>query len=490
MESYDYKMPASLDIAKLPVPHIKGKEFLRELCSFTWQSAFNSIHYKQELPSPYYMYNALHPNYIWVWDTCFMALYTRYLPDIFPGIQSLDNFYGFQRSDGYISMTYVLETGKEAYGERINPPLFGWAEWEYYRTTGRSHRIRRILPHLIKHFEWIFSNRRTADELFYFEDAGSSGMDNSPRGQRNPDAGKHLGWIDLSSQMALLAISISRLAEAIGEKGIASRFKAQHEYISRWTKRHCWCPRSRFFHDYMPFYNWLASKTAAGFWPMVAEFAEKEQVDAMCEHLKSPQTFGRPCPVPTLSFDDPNYTEQGDYWLGGVWAPTNYMIFSGLKKYRRYKLARELALRYLEHIAKVYYEYTPHPKTLWECYSPEKPEPSKDSRHNGRLVQPDFTGWTALGPTAMLYEFILGLDIDVPQNTLTWELGLTSAYEMQNMPFGDGGVMNLRCAARDKEEDPAHIELEANIDFTLHLIKNGKEEKIAVKKGVPLKKEV
>ena len=33
------------------------------------------------------------PDTIWIWDTCFMAHFSKYAPDLFPGVESFDNFY-------------------------------------------------------------------------------------------------------------------------------------------------------------------------------------------------------------------------------------------------------------------------------------------------------------------------------------------------------------------------------------------------------------
>lgn len=480
----EYRRPEQLNQKSLPRPFVAGREIWTELSEFAWRCAFKNIHFRAGIPGPWYMYNALNPENLWVWDSCFMALYARYLPDIFPGVQSLDNFYAWQRADGYISMTYVLCSGREAYGERINPPLFAWAEWEYYRTTGRADRIERVLPHLVRHYEWLFLNRRNDLNLFWFEDAGSSGMDNSPRGRRNAEAGRHMGWVDLSSQVALLALCISRLADAIGESGTAARFRAEHEYVSRWARMRCWCPRSGFFHDRLDSSNWLASKTAAGFWPMLAEFAGQEQVEGLCAHLQNPDTFGRPCPVPSLSRDDPNYTENGCYWLGGVWAPINYMVFTGLRRQGRGDLARTLAMKYLDHMAQVYTGFAARPKTIWEAYSPEIAEPARCARESAQLAMHDFAGWTAIGPTAVLYECIIGLEADVPANTLLWDVGLARAHGIDNYPFGKGRV-DLRAEERKSPGDPVKITVKSSIDLDLVARCGERESRIVVRKGAP-----
>lgn len=481
-----YVRPKALDESSLPKPYVAGKPLWSELSQAAWKLAFRSIHHRDGLAAPDYIYNCAHPEMIWVWDSCFMALFTRYLPDVFPGIESLDNFYALQRDDGYISMTYRLADGKEAFGERINPPLFAWAEWEYARTTGRKDRIARVLPRLSKHFDWIFINRRQGQNLFYFEDAGSAGMDNSPRGRRFIEAGRHMGWVDLSSQLAHSALCISRLAEAVGDAGTASRARAQSGYVARSIPAFCWCPRSRFFHDRLDESNWLASKTAAGFWPMLAEIASPEQVQALCEHLEDPRTFGRPCPIPTLSYDDPNYTDNGHYWLGGVWAPTNYMVLTGLRANGRHDLARRLAVKYLDHMAETYTSFAERPRTLWEAYSPETPEPPFNNRTRGpERVRADFVGWTGLGPTAIFYECILGLEPDALTGTLTWNLGLTQEHGIGNYPLM-GGRVDLHAEGRDSDSVPAALRVRSTVDFRLIVRTRSGQREFAIRRGKAL----
>ncbi len=143
-----YVRPDSLDMALLPKPFVAGKEGWREVHDFSWRCAFDNIQYLPGAASPYFLYNALNPVFIWTWDTCFMSMFARYAPDLLPATGGLDILYSYQHEDGYISMAHVLGSGADAYGiigQRVNPPLFAWAEWEYARTTGRMDRIAGAL---------------------------------------------------------------------------------------------------------------------------------------------------------------------------------------------------------------------------------------------------------------------------------------------------------------------------------------------------------
>lgn len=478
-----YIKPAILPLDLVPKPFVAGKEAWTNLSLAAWKCAFEHVHYREGIPGPWYIDNAANPEGMWVWDQCFMALYTRYLPDIFPGIQSLDNFYGWQSPDGYISMAYNFPTQEESYGQRINPPLLAWAEWEYYRTTGRQDRIERVLPHLVKFFDWIFTNRKCQDfDLYWFEDAGSSGMDNSPRGRRDPEAGRHMGWVDLTCQLAILALYIGRLAQVVGRQGIADRFHADWSYIAKSVEKWCWCPRTRFYHDRLDRSNWHPSKTVAGFWPLLAEFAPADRVAALCAQLENPATFNRPCPVPSLAYDDPNYRDSGAYWLGGVWPPTNYMVAAGLCKHGRHDLARRLAMRFIDHMAKVFTDYAPCPGSIWEVYSPESAEPAPNDIGEKTISRKDFCGWSGIGPTAMFLEHVLGLETDAPARTLAWRIGLTERHGVTHYPFLDGTV-DLVAEARSKPEEPLRGTACATTDLKLDLHVAGRRQTIALQKG-------
>ena len=40
---------------------------------------------------------------IWIWDTCFMSLFCKYAQSVFPGIESLNNFYEVLHNGGRLA---------------------------------------------------------------------------------------------------------------------------------------------------------------------------------------------------------------------------------------------------------------------------------------------------------------------------------------------------------------------------------------------------
>lgn len=320
-----------------------------------WETAFSNIEYPKKegwLPQMTCMPGM---GMIWQWDSCFMTFISNYSNGTISALNNLDNLYSVQREDGYLCMAYYIETGEPCYESRINPPLLAWAEWQHFLISGDNSRFERVLPSLVKYYNWIKANRRRNNGLYWFEDSGSSGMDNSPRGvyfSTHLD-GSDVSYIDLICQQALSAYCISKIAANIQNYEIERQFIEEYKDLYTLINKHHWNEKTGFYYDLFTRHNkhlknnYVNHKTVAGFWPIISGVADNYQVNKLIEHLVNPDEFMTPHPVPTISKDDPNYNPLGGYWLGSVWAPTNYMIVKGLRQRKRYGLAREIAIKHL-----------------------------------------------------------------------------------------------------------------------------------------------
>ena len=414
----------------------------------------------------------------WQWDSCFMAVYAKYLNGMAAPMNNLDNLYSLQREDGYISMAYDIADGKPAFGERINPPLFAWCEWEYYRFSGDLERVKRVLGGLIKYFNWLKDHRRRENGLYFFEDTGSSGMDNSPRSgypAKHLD-GSDLCWVDLICQQLLSARCIARLAHAAGNEAVQKMFETEAAGLAELITQHHYRDNAGFYFDvFYPTGNALANKTVAGFWPLLSQAADPRQTAALLKHLNDPDEFNTPHPVPSLSRDDPNYVPGGGYWLGGVWPPTFYMVVKGLDVNGFPGIARDLSARHLDMMCQVL--ENPAYNSIWECYSPEYPTPAtrgKTPDEAGVLVRDRFVGWGALGPVAMFIEDILGLDFCGAENTVFWRISQTGRHGIADFNFA-GKTVSLICSGR-APANKTIVVVKTDKAFTLALLVDGRSD--------------
>jgi len=452
----------TLDLSLVPeVIYDKNTEFV-ELYNKAWQLAYAHVQTISGLPVETHMDEGFAKDRLWIWDTCFMVHFCKYAPDIFPGIQSLDNFY-LPLYDGIKSTCYIQHPD--------NPPLFAWVEYEYYKFTGDQSRIYRNLVdkrYLQRHYEYIENskigerypnsfllNSMQKNECGYFWTGIASGMDNTPRGN---DMYSNIYWLDILAQQALSALCISRLANAINQKDIV------HEYTDKYMeKRKC---LNKYYYDshdksyydiYAATHDVCRVLTPASFWPLLAEVASDEQAYGQVQTLLNPELLGGEIPLPSIARNSPHFCEDGRYWRGGVWLPTSYMATKALEKYAYYDIAANVAECTINRMNKVYHNY--FPATIWEAYSPTSEKPAA-AKKQGSVSRPDFCGWSALGPISMMIENVLGI-IDVN--------AIDKSVKIHRRRIGLHGVKNLRfgsvCCDIILNDQSIHIK--TNSDFTL-----------------------
>ena len=418
--SRDTVMPREV----VPEPVYEEEPGWIDLYYTAWQSAWTHIFSCRKAPVPLYMNEGIRIHKIWIWDTCFMAQFCRYAADAFPGIQSLDNFYRVMHDGENTGLKVCIPD---------NPPLFAWTEYEHFKHTGDTERIRSILlehRYLQRHYRWL--NEVKAGTLFDYAsspvsaefipgkgfrwEGGKAGMDNTPRGDDDYDS---IYYLDLSCQQALSALCIARLAEAVGEPALARTWFAEYEAQKALVNGRFWSESDRMYLDRkVDESGFCKVLTPASMWPMLAEIADSGQADALAAALCDPTKLGGERPLPSVSRDDPRFSPVGEYWRGGIWMPKVYMTVKGLEKYGRQPLADEIARKMISLQYRTWRDFDPH--TIWECYSPTEDKPSTNKVN--RYSRPDFCGWSALGPISLFIENILGVrEINAPERRIAWE---------------------------------------------------------------------
>ena len=433
--------PLPLPRAECPEPVLDEKPEWIELYWQTWELAWNHVLHHEGAPQSPYMDEGVDPNTIWIWDTAFMALFCKYAPHVFPGIQSLDNFY---------RPMYDKVPTPQRIHHPDNPPLFAWTEYEHYRFTGDVRRITRIMRekcYLQRHYEFL-ENVRPGDS-FHF-DAGTvylkrcphgytwsgnpSGMDNTPRGRGDYDG---ILWFDAMAQQALSALYIARLATEIDDVETARAFTSRHSALREQINTWYWDEEDGIYYDIRldaPSRK-VRVKTPAAYWPLLAELCDDVQAGRLAEHVAAPRTFGGDYPWASVARDDPDYEPQGMYWRGGIWLPTAYAGIKALEKYGYQNLADSTAWRLIDQMECTCREVEPH--TVWECYHPEAAMPATGKR-NAVFVRPDFCGWSALGPISLLIENVLGFRAaDAVERRLVWDRRRSGRHGIRRLRFGD-----------------------------------------------------
>lgn len=465
MEKYIY------DRNKLPIPVIKGREDLVEFYYKAWELAFSNIKYVETdgwKPILSCMPEAVS---IWLWDSCFMEHITKYSNGTISAFNNLDNMYRLQRNDGFIAMAYKSTTEKETFPGRINPPLCAWVEWGYYLVSGDVSRFDTVLPVLEGLYDFIEKNRRRNNGLYWFEDSGSSGMDNSPRSgfpATNLD-GNDVCFIDLACQQAMSAEHISKMYSVVGREEKREFYQKEKERICDLINQYHWNEKGKFYYDFFARdlndlkVKHLNCKTVAAVWTILSGAAKKDRLEKTVEHFFNTEEFYTKIPFATLSKDDLNYDPTGGYWLGGVWPPTNYALLSGLKERGFAEKAHDAAVKFLDGMLEVYKNSSYH--TIWEAYSPEEFLPS--TTENGEMVQRNFVGWGGLGPITILIENIIGLGFDAQNNSVYFDISDYESSGIKNIKF-NGGYTSILCESYNREKGKTLITVDCEKEFMLY----------------------
>ncbi|MCK6600707.1 MAG: hypothetical protein L6Q77_02680 [Bacteroidetes bacterium] len=412
----------------LPEPVLSANPGYIRLYWKAWELAF--AHFKRPPAGSPFVSNFIDEAFspaVFQWDTFFMVEFARYGHAVFPAINSLDNFYCRQWDDGFIHREIQEKDGMEFWFEGpqhgVNPPLFAWAEVESWKLTGDNSRFKQVYPVLIKHAEWLEKNRKATLSFhhLYWNTGLGSGMDNTPRGGS--------GWVDMSAQMVMVYNSLAVIADATGKPDEAEAHRKKASEIGEAMNRWMWNEQDGLYYDVDNDGHQIKHQTIACFWPMLAGICSKSQVEKLLGNLKNPHTFWRTNVFPSLAANHPDFKADGQYWQGGVWAPTNVMVMKGLDRYAGVYNTTEFGVlateRYLDNLLEVYQKTG----TIWETYSSE-------AALRGSWSQPDFVGWSGCGPIQLLIENCLGFRPDGAGRKLVWYVNRIDEHGIKNLTFG------------------------------------------------------
>src|SRR6056297_1298993 len=466
-----FRIKEPLEKSKLPKPIFEKNKKFEKLYWVAWELAWDHVLQRNDTPQERYIDEAMDPDQIWIWDSCFMALFCRYGYKTFPGIETLDNFYAILY-DNYESPVKIHFAD--------NPPLFAWIEHEYLKFTGDVERIKKILNkknYLQQHFTFIDNARNQRkkrnvmvrhkarkERLGYRWQGNTSGMDNTPRGRtwwnntrmnlRGQIVDNNIYWVDLLAQQALSAKYIEKLQKIIGNPSEAEKYRKKWMYLCKLLNRWYWDPNDGFYYDikrkeaknHLKNYSSRENqheedteifnkvKSIASYWPLLAECSNATQAESMANYAKNPDYFGGIIPFPSLSRSDPEFVPQGRYWRGGVWLPTTYMATKALEKYGFIDLANDYAHRLLIAMLRTLEQFSL--STIWETYSPTEFQPSTQKR-NKDYVREDFCGWSALGPIYLFIENILGFqEVNCLNEKIVWNIHHDCKHGIRNLCFG------------------------------------------------------
>jgi hypothetical protein len=448
--------------SRLPVPVMEGSEALLDLYWYCWKTFFEVWFFSPTAPDHQAVANIIGVN-SWgpwgstmVWDTGFMLHFARYGNAAYPFITALDNCYARQHENGFICRESDAQN-REVYSTYpVNPPIFAWAEWEYYQISGDAERLRRVLIPIAKHYAWWMTYQRRKNGLYWNTGMGE-GMDDSPRNE--------LAYYTMSAaaEQALAALALSRIATVVGREDLAAFFKSEHAALGKLINDQFWDAEHRIYNDRTRDGRFITElqpgvycKHGFIFWPLIAEVTDDKGTAGLIAELTNKNSFNRPSGVASLSADSKGYKEDGQYWRGSVWPPVQCIVQEGLRCHDQWPLARSLAERYLQAVLEAFQR----DKTVTENL-----EPDSSKGHGAR----EFVGWGGIGPVSNLIEYVLGFQVNAPEKLIEWRIERTDRHGIQNLSMGKETI-GLICERRPQPSSPCHITVHSSGECRLRVV--------------------
>ena len=336
-------------------------------------------------------------------------------------------------------------------------------------------------------YAYIENHHRRACGLYWFDDPGSSGMDNSPRGEYPSTHldGSGVCFVDLACQQALTADRLSKMYAVLGDREKAAFYAAENARICALINRYHWDEKTGFYYDFFARENaekrpkLINTKTVAVAWTLLCGAATGERFSRVLQHFLNEDEFYTRIPFASLSRDDLNYDPTGGYWLGSSWHPTNFVLLCVMYQNGYVKEARAAALQILHGIQAVY--ENADFGGIWEAYSPEEYKPA--TLENGGLCQPEFVGWGGLMPITALIEIVVGINCNAPQNAITFRLLSKGDSGVENLHLG-GQTLSVCCRGYDAETESSTLCVRAEKPFSLTVeTQSGKTATLQVAPG-------
>ncbi len=402
-------------------------------------------------------------------ESIFSSFFLVYSNRNFDPCHNIDYFYSKQESNGAIRWKYDVKTGEplldKSNPEGVGLPLFAFAEYNLFHKSANKKRIKDVMPYLQKYMDWLDATFKQENGLYAVPVAASS-MVNSPRD-------KAYYPVDFNACMAINASYMSALGDILNDKDLSFQYKRMYFSIKTRINSLMWDNDSGFYYDLDKEQNRLSVKTIAAYWTMLAEIPNADKADRLVEHLNNPDTFGTEHPFPTLSADDPNFSESGNGYCGSVMPAFNFMVIKGLEKYGQFELARECAIRHLYFVLETLMpNEDKQPGDLYEAYLPNK-EGKATMKKDPAFARPRYLLTTALSTIALMIENVIGLSISLPRKTVDWIIPNLEIMGIENLSL----KRNLITILSNKSTRGWEIQMESEklYYFTINILDQKKK---------------
>jgi len=242
--------------------------------------------------------------------------------------------------------------------DRSQPPVGSLVIRELYRRFGDQWLLAEVFDDLREWNRWWVNHRNhngllcwgsdpyepLVDARYEVNDVGNwqgaayeSGLDNSPMYDGVPfDPDTHLmqlADVGLNSLYVIDCEALADIARVLDRKAEAEELRLRAE-ASRRCLASLWDEKTGIFLNRRTDTGEFSDRLSpTNFYPLLAGATTPEQAERMVrEHFYNPREFWGEWILPSIARNDPAYPDQ-DYWRGRIWAPMNFLVYLGLRRY-------------------------------------------------------------------------------------------------------------------------------------------------------------
>ena len=240
-----------------------------------------------------------------------------------------------------------------------NPPVTSLCVWKIHERWPERTFLAEVYPKLLKwHDWWPKHSDGNGNGLLEWGANGSfadarlgCGWDDTPAFNGATKVGTQMNAdaVDLNSLWSMDAEYLARIAGELGRHDDEKRLRSEHVIMNKRINDLLWNEEqgvycSRLWGENGQPGKFLSRLTPMNFYPLICGAPDEARASRLLETLTDPKKFWGEWLVPTLAYDDPEWAKQ-DYWKGHTWAPVNYLIWQGVRRYGTHAQKLQLAER-------------------------------------------------------------------------------------------------------------------------------------------------
>jgi len=408
--------------------------------------------------------------------SCMAALFLVYSNQTYSPFPMMDYFYGRQEESGAIRSDYSIEDGSVVSDpdnpEGVCSPIFAYVEHGFYHKIGNKKRLKEIVPILEKHFDWLKNN--------FLRENGLYSVPASACLSGNIDRSTMYYPVDFNSQLAVNALYLSAIGDILNDKELSFRYKRLYFSLKTRINSLMWDSDDHFYYDLDVKEKRTKRKHIGAYWTLLAEIPNEERADGFIAHLSDPEMFGTENPFPTIPVSDPDFSELGNGYRGGVVPFNTYMVVKGLEQYGEFEFARECSIRHLYFILDTLHPDGEETGDVWEAYQPTKEGPSI-CNDIPDFPTKRFIPMTGLITITLMIEDIIGLVISLPRKTVDWTMTTLEAMGIEGLSL----KRNMITILSNKQPRGWEIRLESEklYYFTIEILAEKKKKTLPIPSG-------